>query len=692
MRLTWRSVIVLAVYFLLVPRGFADDATARAAKTDPDTSATVHAASKTAKAARKGKVSAKKNADSAQKKANSKKKSTDGTSTRDPAPVLPPMPATTGTLGLFTVDSGETMPSKSFSASAYVNKFSRMPGSVTVFNLGWNFAYALTDRFTVYVDWDAYRHLHIGAPNQLSLNQIFGPGHTQFDSTIYRTICAGCTPAYVEDYPFANANNGGIGDISVGIQFGILSEKKGNFMSLAVRNDFIIPTVRAQSSLLDNAGQSGEFNDTIMGSMSKTFGRTAMLAFDAGYRFTRDPRAGGMVEMIQADQFRTGAGMLFLPDRRIQPMMEYTGVIFVGNHTPNESFGARDPVDGVWGVRLYPFKSVGLDVGYRYMLNLGNAHDRNGFVVKLGTTYWREKEGPAPVHHPPVASCSADKSSLVAGSGEVVDVRVQGSSPDNLPLTYAWSATGGQVEGTGSEVRWNSAGVNPGSYTVNVRVDDGQGGTASCGVDVRVEPKPHRGPVMSCAVDRGTVLVGERVKVAAQASSPDGEALTYTWRTSGGQIVGSGATVELDTSGLSPGHYTITGRVEDPEGAAADCTTGVDVQAPPPAPQASKINECLFERMDIARVDNACKRILDDVALRLKNEPRGTVVLIGYADPKERRAGALAEKRASNVKDYITAQGVDGSRITVRGAAGQVGGEKENRRVEIIWVPEGATY
>ena len=75
-------------------------------------------------------------------------------------------------------------------------------------------------------------------------------------------------------------------------------------------------------------------------------------------------------------------------------MTEYTGVIFTGVRglsTPNTTFGARDPVDGVWGFRLYMMKNIAVDLGYRYMLNLKGLNDRNGFVVKVGAAYWPEK-------------------------------------------------------------------------------------------------------------------------------------------------------------------------------------------------------------------------------------------------------------------------------------------------------------
>jgi outer membrane protein OmpA-like peptidoglycan-associated protein len=69
-----------------------------------------------------------------------------------------------------------------------------------------------------------------------------------------------------------------------------------------------------------------------------------------------------------------------------------------------------------------------------------------------------------------------------------------------------------------------------------------------------------------------------------------------------------------------------------------------------------------------ARVTNIAKARLDAVALRLRDNPRATVVVTGYPDSaRGARAESLARQRAENVKQYlIDRHGIDASRITTR--------------------------
>jgi outer membrane protein OmpA-like peptidoglycan-associated protein len=607
---------------------------------------------------------------------------------------LRPMPATTGTLGIFTVDSGYLLPRRSFAITNYANKFSRMPGNTTILTFGTAVSVGIADWFNVHIGWEPYRYIHMGVPSQLSLNTpTTNPGYPNVTNpTIFRGLTAvpGSAPGYVEEFPFANRNTGGVGEVVIGFKIGPFSEWRGDWLSLAIRNDLFIPTQRSFSDLLDNTTQTGQLGWQGSVAVSRTWWKDRIVSSsNLSYRITRDPRANRVRMFEQADVLRLGGGTIFLPKHRIQPMTETVFNIYLGPATQNTTFGARDPMDSVWGVRLYPWANFAIDVGYRRTGNLKEHGDKNGFVIKMGTVYWHEK--PKPVNRQPMASCSAEKASVYAESGDAVGVRVMASDPDNDSLSYSWTASGGAVEGSGPAVRWNSAGTRTGTYTVTANVSDGKGGTASCAVDIKVDPRPNRAPTMSCSVDRSSVLTGERVRVTASAADADNDPLTYSWRTNGGQIIGSGASVQLDTTGLSAGRYTVTGRVEDGRGGAADCSTALEVRVPPPPPQAMKLSECFF-RAASARVDNVCKRVMDDVALRMQNDPKAKVAIIGYADPKERQPEKLAMDRADAAKKYLVSKGIADSRIDTRVAGGQAGADKQNRRVDVIWVPEGATY
>ena len=72
-----------------------------------------------------------------------------------------------------------------------------------------------------------------------------------------------------------------------------------------------------------------------------------------------------------------------------------------------------------------------------------------------------------------------------------------------------------------------------------------------------------------------------------------------------------------------------------------------------------------------ARTSNICKAKLDEVALRMKQEPDSTAKVVGYADGSSGSQASnerLALARAEAVKSYlVTRHGIDPSRITTKG-------------------------
>jgi hypothetical protein len=85
-----------------------------------------------------------------------------------------PMPALDGTPGLFTLGTGDTLPKGGFDIVAGVNKFSRMPGDITVLQVVPSFGVGLTNWFTAFLSINADEHIHVGQPSLLSLNSTNG--------------------------------------------------------------------------------------------------------------------------------------------------------------------------------------------------------------------------------------------------------------------------------------------------------------------------------------------------------------------------------------------------------------------------------------------------------------------------------------------------------------------------------------
>jgi outer membrane protein OmpA-like peptidoglycan-associated protein len=327
--------------------------------------------------------------------------------------------------------------------------------------------------------------------------------------------------------------------------------------------------------------------------------------------------------------------------------------------------------------------------------NVGSSGRQNnlrlgtGLVLRFGIP-----NPPPPPNRPPVAACSVSPASVIAGASDPVTLHVNASDPDNDTLSYSYTATGGTIEGTAADARWTASGLAAGTYTATAKVDDGKGGTATCSADLTVAPKPNQNPTISCSTDRSPIMPGERTGITSTASDPDGDPLTYSYSATAGQVSGDGPKATFDSTGLQPGSYTIKCGVSDGKGGTAESSTNVDVQQPPPPPQASKAGDCGYNKAGASRFDNACKRVGDDVALRLKNDPTAKLVIVGYADPKEPSAAKLAAARADGAKKYLGEKGIDAARISTRvgEASKEKGQEKENRRVDFVIVPEGATY
>ncbi len=321
-----------------------------------------------------------------------------------------------------------------------------------------------------------------------------------------------------------------------------------------------------------------------------------------------------------------------------------------------------------------PISTDGLERGWQKNVRLSA-----GVVFRFGGN-----PAPPPPNGSPVASCSVDRSMVYAGSADLAVVRVNATDPDNDALTYSWTTTGGTVDGTGPEVRWNSSGATPGTYTVRVRVDDGRGGTAGCSADIRVEPRPNHPPTMSCSADHNSVPIGAAVQITATASDPDNDPLTYSWNSRGGRVRDMGASATFDTAGLTAGSYSVNGHVDDSHGGTADCVLAIEVQEPPPPPEMTELETRLALHSIyfatarpsagqpngglVESQEKILATLAEDFKRYLTFRPEAHLILGGHADERGSTEynKALTDRRVGRTKSFLVEHGVSAGAIETR--------------------------
>ena len=85
---------------------------------------------------------------------------------------------------------------------------------------------------------------------------------------------------------------------------------------------------------------------------------------------------------------------------------------------------------------------------------------------------------------PPTISCSANPTTIKPG--ESATVTSIGMSPQNRPLTYSYSATGGTVTGTGTTAEFSSAGAPTGVVGITCNVSDDKSHSATANTSVTI--------------------------------------------------------------------------------------------------------------------------------------------------------------------------------------------------------------
>jgi len=180
-------------------------------------------------------------------------------------------------------------------------------------------------------------------------------------------------------------------------------------------------------------------------------------------------------------------------------------------------------------------------------------------------------------HKPVITNLGVPERVLPSGSCQIM---CDASDRDGDALSYNWSASAGDISGTGVAVNW-TAPEFVGSYNITVTVTDGRGGEAM--KQAAIEVRANRAPaITSLVADADWTLPSGSIQVTCTASDPDDDELTYEWTASAGDVSGIGGAANW-TAPEAVGVYNVTVVVKDGHASedAMFVPLCVDLAAPP---------------------------------------------------------------------------------------------------------------
>jgi outer membrane protein OmpA-like peptidoglycan-associated protein len=265
-------------------------------------------------------------------------------------------------------------------------------------------------------------------------------------------------------------------------------------------------------------------------------------------------------------------------------------------------------------------------------------------------------------------------------------LQVSAADPEDGALEYSWSIDGG-IESSQPSFQFDSQGRSPGTHTVRVVVTDVDGMSADCNFDINIEQAPNRDPVVTLNLDKMEVYAADTVTARAEASDPDDDPLTYSWTVDGQSQMETSPEIQITTEGLAGGSHTVAVTVQDErDGTATEF-------------QSFSIRERIVIQTNRIDPDNLAKAKLDEIALKMQQDPRLRAIITGHTDDRgsEDANQVVGQRRADGVRDYLVNEhGIDVSRTESlsAGESQPIGenespeGQQQNRRVVVeLFVP-----
>jgi len=501
------------------------------------------------------------------------------------------------------------------------------------------------------------------------------------------------------------------------------------------------------NQLQRGAGPGGDIGDFgLIGFIDARLSRSVNISVNGGYILNSNPKAaiGGAdaVLLDRPDEFIAGIGFDFPINKHIQPIAEIRSTQYVGGRTPNAF--ENSPVEALGGVKIYPYRWMGIGLAYRMHLNqqdkqafngadfnvsvnqvtnvnpigpqpltivpgttvpatsgsfprgFSPSDDANGFIVQFFAGHRNAREPDILPNQAPVISSFAASTSTItmpcppdthSSSGACpttattsVGLTTTATDPDGDTLLYTYSTTGGRITGDGANVNWDLSGLGPGTYTASVEVDDGCGCVSFSSTTVTIANCNDCVPNLVCPT----------LSVTCPSDVDAGQPATFTATfTQGTPTVSETYNWTVSAGTITSGQGTSSITVDTTGASGGSITATVEVGGVDPT--CNRTASCTVQVKPVLQARkfdeygnirfNDEKARLDNYAIQLQNSPTDRAVIIGYGSCE-----GEGLTRANRAKDYlVNTRGIDASRIdTVDG------GCRPELKVELWLVPAGA--